>query len=256
MKRLSRTLQALVAISLIASAANAENSIKTTIPENGSFKLAEFKGGSSTVDLYEHMTGLCSENNGKAVFVVPKEIGRYKRLAEVTADEALDYIVSRLNTDSAWLMSCDGNIRFMVEKNLRSMNRGEETASFYLNRGLEGVNYLASGATVSYANTTLVEKTPEQKVAFREQMAWEVSAMGKDFVKPEDTSRYIGFYNGRYENTSCSHISIKEMDKKETSTVVVYDFKVCDRQVASLGSRVIDNSGNSSNMYASFLARP
>lgn len=253
MKRLSRILQVLVTCSLITSFANAEDPIKTTIPENGFFKLAELKGGSSTVDLYEQMSALCADNGGKAVFVVPKEIGRYKRLAEVTPDEALDYIVSRLNTDSAWLMSCDGNIRFVVEKNLRSMNRGEETASFYLNRGLEGVNYLASGESVSYAKTVLVEKTPEQKVAFREQMALEVSTMGKDFVKPEDTSRYIGFYNGRYENTSCSHISIKEMDKKETSAVVVYDFKVCNRQVASLGSKVMENT---SSMYASFFARP
>ena len=253
MKRLSMILQALVTVSLIASAANAEDSFKTTIPENGFFKLAEFKGGSSTVDLYEHMSGLCAENGGKAVFVVPREIGRYKRLAEVTPDEALDYIVSRLNSDSAWYMSCDGNIRFMVEKNLRSMNRGEETAAFYLNRGLEGINYLASNEPVSYANTAIIEKTPEQKVAFREQMAWEVSTIGRDFVKPEDTSRYIGFYNGRYEKTNCSRISIKEMDKKEASAVVVYDFKVCDKLVASLGSRVMENS---SNIYASFLARP
>lgn len=255
MKRLSlsRILQVLVTFSLLTSGANAADSFKTTIPENGIFKLSEFKGGSTTVDLYENMSALCAENAGKAVFVVPKEIGRYKRLAEVNSDEALDYIVARLNTDSAWYMSCNGNIRFVVEKLMKSMNKGEETAAFYLNRGLEGVSYIARGETPAYANTVLVEKTPEERMAFREQMAWEVSTIRKDFVKPEDTSRYIGFYNGQYKKTNCSHISIKEMDKKETSTIVVYDFKVCDRHVASLGSRVIENH---STMYASFLARP
>jgi len=253
MKRLSIILQVLVTFSLIASSANAENSVKTSIPKDGFFKLAEFNGGSNTVELYEHMSRLCAENGGKAVFVVPKEIGKYKRLSEVSSDEALDYVVSRLDTDSAWFMACNGPVRFMLEKNLKAMNNGVETASFYMNRGLEGVNYLASGEVVSYAKTAFVTKTPEQKEAFREQMAREVSTVGKDFVKPEDTSRYIGFYNGQYKNTGCNYVSIKEMDKKETTTATVYDFKVCDRQVASLGSRVIENNPS---MFASFYARP
>ncbi|MDP2689747.1 MAG: hypothetical protein Q8P48_06515 [Deltaproteobacteria bacterium] len=255
MKRLSRILQVLVAFSFITSAANAEDTIRTSIPGNGAFRLAEFEGGSTSLELYERMSRLCGENNGKAVYVIPKEIGRYKRLVEASAKEAFDYISSRPRSDIAWYMACSGNVRFMVEKMLRSMNRGEDTAAFYLNRGLEGVSYIKDAATVSYANSAVVEKTPEQKEAFREQMAWEVSTVKRDFVKPEDTSRYIGFYNGNYENTSCSRVSIKEMPREENAAIVVYDFKVCDRKVASLGQRVIENNGTE-NMYANFLARP
>ncbi|MFQ5736652.1 MAG: hypothetical protein ACE5GY_07295 [Thermodesulfobacteriota bacterium] len=255
MKRLAMILQFLVTLTLLTSNVNAGQAAKPTIPEEGFFNLAEFEGGTTSTGLYERMSALCRENGGNAVYVIPKEIGRYKRLVEVSSNEAFDYVIRTEQSDNAWYMACNGGLRFLVEKNLRSMNRGDNTAAFYLNRGLEGVNYLEKGAVVSYADTKLVKKTPEQREAFREQMAREVSTMRRDFVKPEDTSRYIGFYNGRYENTSCKRVSIKEMPKKNSTMMVVYDFKVCGTKVASLGSRVIEHN-DAANMYANFLARP
>ncbi len=255
MKRLPIILQVMITFLLLLTGVAVATEPSSVIPQDGAFELSEFEGGVTSLGLYERMSTLCEKNHGEVTYVIPKQVGRYKRLSEVGASEALDYVTSRLHGDNTWFMSCDGNLRFMVEKRLRAMNNGHDTAAFYMDRGLEGVNYLRMGDTPAYANTKLVQKTPEQKKAFREQMAWEVATMGTDFVKPEDTSRYIGFYKGNYEGGSCKSVAIKEMSKKETNRMIVYDFKVCNRRVASLGQRVIENHGTEF-MYADFLARP
>lgn len=227
-----------------------------TMPANGEINLGALH--ESGVDLYQHMTALCRKFNGEATFVIPKRHGKFKRLTSVDAAEAFNYILFSGDKDNAWLMACEGTKRFVVEKNFQSVTKGEDTADFYSSRGLEGVNYVKNSPAEETAEVARVEATPAELSRVREQMAWEISSVKMDFVKPHGEFKYTGTFNGYYNNGSCGHVTIKEArtESTEASVEKLYDYKVCNNSVVALGEKEIKKPGSTKKMYAGILPRP
>ncbi len=198
------------------------------------------KTGYSALDLFEHMNILCRINNGTPAFVITKRYGNFKRLTRVGAAEAFNYILLSENTGDAWLMTCEGGKKFIVEKNYRFLNGGADVADIRPGTGLDGVSYVENTAAAGdlFAASSPKEIDPNEETAFLEEMALEVAGMKMNFVKPHNGTRYSGAYAG---NGGCSQVSIKRTeDLRDDGTMArVYDFNVCYDKVAFTGERVI-----------------
>lgn len=218
-------------------------------PENGDFTLEE-----SGLELYQRMTTLCREKKGTAAFIIPKTYGIHKRLTEVNAPEAFNYIATAGLEDNGWIMACSARARFMVEKNFQSITKGVETASFFAGRGLEGVTYVKAGEAIKAVEPEKAALSPEEMAASRESMAREVAWLKMNFVKPIGSVKQIGFYNGTYRTTGCDYATVKEVNRtlsKRQYQAKVYDYKVCGSTAVAVGERNVQVvSDGTGAMYA------
>lgn len=236
----------LLAGATLAGAADTIN-LKTLATEAGEIRLKD--AGLSAFSLFEKAGLECAKGGGRTAYIIPKAYGRYKRLTEVNAAEAQSYVISSVNSDSAWIMACetkDG--RFTVEKSYRSLTKGVETAYLRANRGLEGVDYVKDGGmTIQDSVYGYAPEDPIEKGRFRSQLAIEVSSLEMGFVRPHNGTRYVAEYNGL--RGGCGHVSIKEAGSDGAAKEMVYGFKVCDGAAVSLGEREIKKDA-SKTMYA------
>lgn len=244
--KMKRTLNTIIALSAMVvfggvAVAGAQG-LDVQVPfENGAFSLDD--KGIDSKGLFAQVSGLCNELNGKASYVIPVKNGRHTRLAEVSYETAAGY-VSASTGDNSWIMACEGVKRFVVEKSYSSLTKGVQTAIFNSNRGLEGVDYV-KGVSVAVASAP-ASTEPADRERFIEQLAWDVSTLKMDFVRPQGGTRFTGIYSGA-SNGSCEMVSVKEEGRGATGLEgAIHDFKVCDGRVASLGTRGI----NAGNMYA------
>lgn len=226
------------------------------IPEAGEYALAW--DGYSAADLYQHATAACRNDGGTPLFLIPRSSGRHKRLTKVGALSAFRYILSTGGPeDTVWYIACEGDRRFVVEKNYRLLTGGVESATVILDRGLEGVSYAenwgraeepAGGplSTVVAAVTGRGRRADEPTKKFLRQMAREVAFVGGNLVRLNGPSRYSGFYSKSSSAPGCAEVSINHMqyspDKDETR-IKVYDFRVCGSKVKSTGTSEETASG-------------
>lgn len=108
-----------------------------TLPPNG-----RIKGDHASVDIYQYMYALCAKENGTASVVISKRLGKVARYTEVGAQEAFDYLLSSGDGKDPWFFACEGETRFMVEKDYQYDSNGANKFSFHLKRGLEWVDYV------------------------------------------------------------------------------------------------------------------
>lgn len=245
MKRTINTIIALSAMMLFGgvtvAGAQGVDAGSVQVPfENGAFAL---DNGIDSKGLFAQVSGLCGDLGGKASYVIPVKNGRHTRLAEVSYETAAGYVATS-TADNSWIMACEGVKRFVIEKSYASLTKGVQTAIFNSNRGLEGVDYVKGISVV--AAVAPVSTEPADRALFIEQLAWEVSTLKMDFVRPQGETRFTGIYSGTL-NGSCEMVSVKEEGRGASVLEgAIHDFKVCGAMVASLGTRGI----KADRMYA------
>jgi hypothetical protein len=212
-------------------------SANAEMPENGDFTL-----DGNVTSFFQRMTTLCRENKGTTTFVIPKTYGNHKRLTEVSAIEAFNYVATAGIEDNGWLMACSGSAKFMVEKNFQSITKNVETASFYAGRGLEGVSYVKAVGAANVKEPERKPLTPAMQAQVREQMALEIAGIKMNFVKSTAGVKFIGLYKGESNNTGCTVATVKEVERplsRKQYQAKVYDYKVCGSNVAELAERSV-----------------
>jgi hypothetical protein len=218
-------------------------------PEAGEYALTG--DGYSTADFYQHAIAACRKDAGTPLFLIPRSNGRHKRLTKVDALSAFRYILSTGGSeDTVWYIACEGDRRFVVEKNYRSLTGGVDLATVILDRGLEGVNYAenwglpeepAKGplSTVVAVVTGRGGRANEPTKKFLKQMAREVAFVGGNLMRVNGQSRYSGFYSESPSAPGCAEVSINHVlysPEKNQTRIKVYDFRVCDSKVKSTGT--------------------
>lgn len=108
-----------------------------SVPETG-----RLEGDHRSIDVFQYMSALCGKVNGNPSFVVPKKYGKFTRLTQVEPLEAFNYLATSGEGKQGWLLACEGDEKFVVQKNFK-YNPGEENKFyFHHRRGLEGFDYV------------------------------------------------------------------------------------------------------------------
>lgn len=108
-----------------------------TLPPNG-----RIAGDHASADIYQYMYALCKKENGTPSVVISKRFGKTARYTEVGAEEAFSYLLSSGDGKDPWFFACEGETRFMVEKDYQYDSSRASKFSFHLKRGLEWVDYV------------------------------------------------------------------------------------------------------------------
>lgn len=216
---------------------------------NGEFNLA--MEGYRAQDLYEHLYAVCRKTNGTASFVIPVKYGQYKRLTMVGAADAFSYILSSKDGNSSWFMACDGERRFVAEKDY-GFKGAAGTVNIRSNRGLEGVSYIKGGteAAALAAYRTKAVSAKDEATALEETVL-EAATLKSDFVKVHNGVRFSAVY--KTAQNGCGSVEIKKtVSSEETAIAKIYDYRICSDKAAKLGEREVrpDSTGN---LYAGVL---
>lgn len=222
------TLTLLLTVSAIVAASDIN--LEKVLPADGRFRLENDDSRS----LLERMASLCKDNGGEASYIIPRRHGRLTRLTEVSLGEAR---VNAESPESYWIMSCDGGMKFLVEKESKAMNNGAELASFHSNRGLLGVDYIKNSSVTAHVEETVA--TQAESEGFLKEMALEINAMGLDFVRARDGKRYMGERTGG-KGLFCEGVVIKELEGAGVARV--HAFKVCDSRVVKTGEKSVSTA--------------
>lgn len=221
-----------------------------TAPPNG-----KLSGNYSSVDVYQYMYALCKKDNGKPAVVVSKRYGRFVRLTQVNATEAFNYLMASGDGKDPWFFACEGDKKFIVEKDYTYNMDENSTFYFHPNRGLEWVDYVKSGekaktAALEAASMEVVkENNPVETARLIEDMAWELSTFKMDFIKTSSGSRFAGFYNDNRKKEGCDLVTIKHTQKAELEEKT-YNYKVCRNSLALIDSTTV--GGKVKSFFASF----
>lgn len=220
----------------------------------------------TAIDLFQHFTSACEGAGGEREFVVPLVHGRFKRLTQVDAVNAFNYILMSGDDGGAWYMACetgDRDTRFIVKKNYSFINDGTEVAEVHYGRTLAGVNYARFGEEAVSEDARKRGRLEGLSTdEFLAEIAKNAASLRVDFVKPHAGSRYLVSYT-KTGRTGCEYVTIEHLRKRvieENRTDLVYEYKVCGDKVAKLDERRIDvPDDDGKTMFAShtdtFLAR-
>ncbi len=105
----------------------------------------EMKGALEGVDVYQYMYALCEKGNGKALAVISKRAGRFVRLVEASPEEAFRHIVTSIDSKDPWFFACEGETKFIVEKDYGYGTDDKDRFTFRQGRGLEWVDFQRAG---------------------------------------------------------------------------------------------------------------
>lgn len=108
------------------------------------------KGSYSNTEIYQYVYALCKKENGSPAFVVPKRYGKYVRLTKVAPADAFDYFMTSAKKKDAWYAACEGEKKFMLEKEYSYSEKDRESLIFHPNRGLEGISFVRAEEMPSY----------------------------------------------------------------------------------------------------------
>lgn len=153
------------------------------------------KGSYSNTEIYQYVYALCKKENGSPAFVVPKRYGKYVRLTKVAPADAFDYFMTSAKKKDAWYASCEGEKKFMLEKEYAYSEKDQESLIFHPNRGLEGISFVSAEEAPSYKSKLEAAMKEEamnspDKTDFLDGMAWEVAYAKTGFVKTLDGRKY------------------------------------------------------------------
>lgn len=137
-------------------------------------KKGRLQGSYSNTDIYQYVYALCKKENGSPAFVVPKKYGKYVRLTKVAPADAFDYFMTSVKKKDAWYATCEGEKRFMLEKEYSYSENDRESLIFHPNRGLEGISFVSA----------------EDAPAYREKL--EAAAKGKEAMNDVKTFGLFG----------------------------------------------------------------
>ncbi|MCC6503574.1 MAG: hypothetical protein IT362_10635 [Deltaproteobacteria bacterium] len=100
------------------------------------------EGEHSSIDMYQYMYALCKKNGGTPSVVLSKRFGKTARYTEVGAQEAFGYLMASGEGKDPWFFACEGENRFIVEKDYQHNLDGSNRFTFHPKRGLEWVDYV------------------------------------------------------------------------------------------------------------------
>ena len=103
------------------------------------------EGDHASIDIYQYMYALCKKDGGTPSVVVSKRFGKTARYTEVSAGEAFDYLLASGEGRDPWFFACEGEKRFIVEKDYQHNLDGSNRFTFHPKRGLEWVDYVKAG---------------------------------------------------------------------------------------------------------------
>lgn len=99
-------------------------------------------GEHASIDIYQYMYALCKKENGTPSVVISKRFGKVARYTEVGAEEGFNYLMTSGDGKDPWFFACEGETRFMVEKDYQYNSDGPNKFYFHPRRGLEWVDYV------------------------------------------------------------------------------------------------------------------
>ncbi|OIJ74025.1 MAG: hypothetical protein A2V21_306960 [Deltaproteobacteria bacterium GWC2_55_46] len=210
------------------------------------------EGGLGSIDVYQYMYALCKKEQGSHSIVISRRFGRFVRLVEVPSEEAFDYLLSSGDTKDPWFFACEGENRFIVEKDYQYDPDGEKKFYFRQDRGLESVDYIKSGEREKLARLERSSKedpSPDPSVETRmmEAMAVDLSELKFDFIKTGLGAKYEGHYNNT-DDAGCARTTIKQT--RSGTAEEVFNYRVCGTNVA-----LIDSTDRKSGFFAGLLGK-
>ncbi|MFQ5480616.1 MAG: hypothetical protein ACE5DW_05000 [Thermodesulfobacteriota bacterium] len=193
-------------------------------------------GGYSAIDIFETATITCNKRGGYPLYVVPRQYGDFKRLTEVSALTAFEYILGK-GVKGVWFVACDGpaEVRFQVMKNYDLINDGEKIAELREGLVLDDVNYVKDKKAETARLAALERSWPKTFVSL-EGTAREIAALKMGYVRTFNGKKNYGSYRGDLEKGRCASVSIKSVAEGDSVRVSeVHDYKVCSGKVYALG---------------------
>lgn len=153
------------------------------------------KGSYSNTEIYQYVYALCKKENGNPAFVVPKRYGKYVRLTKVAPADAFEYLMTSVKKKDAWYAACEGEKKFMLEKEYAYSEKDRESLIFHPNRGLEGISFVSAEDAPSYKSKldAAIEKEAmngPEKTDYLDGLAREVAYAKTGFVKTPDGRKY------------------------------------------------------------------
>lgn len=112
-------------------------------------------GDHSSVDMYQYVYALCKKENGTPSVVISKRSGKIARYTEVGAAEAFSYFMTSGDRKDPWFFACEGEKRFLVEKDYQFAPDGPNKFYFHPKRGLEWVEYVKAESSLAKLEKTL-----------------------------------------------------------------------------------------------------
>lgn len=106
----------------------------------------KIEGDYASIDIYQYMYALCKKENGTASVIVSKRFGKVARYTEVSAEEAFSHLLTAGEGKDPWFFACEGENRFIVEKDYQYSPDGANSFYFHPKRGLEWVDYVKAGS--------------------------------------------------------------------------------------------------------------
>lgn len=104
----------------------------------------KIEGDYASIDIYQYMYALCKKENGTSSVIVSKRFGKVARYTEVSAQEAFSHLLASGEGKDPWFFACEGENRFIVEKDYQFNSEGANSFYFHPKRGLEWVDYVKS----------------------------------------------------------------------------------------------------------------
>ncbi|MBZ0221288.1 MAG: hypothetical protein K8I01_12760 [Candidatus Methylomirabilis sp.] len=201
----------------------------------------EYIDGSLTgIQVYNHIRALCKDEGGKPLAVVSKRFGRTVRLIEVTPDEAAEHIASSGKGKYPWYFACEGDPRFIIEKDYQYSPGEPQKFRLSRGRGLDWLDYVKAEEQEKIARFEAMSvragKTEVQEdKGLLEEIALQASSLQMDFVRAGNDARYEAKYSSMEKG--CSRVSVKYTAYHQSGEKF-FDYRVCGQDVALIKESV------------------
>lgn len=201
-----------------------------TISETPGYSYIELDARHNAKDIFNHFVSECGPS-GKLLFLGTLRDASHLRLTLLSANEAAGYIETDGDGKYPWLLACDGEEKFLVEKDQQYGNK-EAKVRLYKGRALEGIDYAQERSSAPAVLTAA--QTDE---GYTEKLATDLAWYKMSFVGTHQGTRF----EGRYENKSgsCDMVSVTRVASDNATT---QSFKVCSGTVYPLTGPVALNS--------------
>lgn len=191
------------------------------IKEAANYASIDIKGTHTPIEVFRHFSSECS--GGKLYFLASLKGGRFVRLTLLNYQDAASYMETDGDGKYPWLLACDGDTKFLVEKEYSS-GPGRGSFRLYKGRALEGIDYAV--------NRPSEQEPPSgmDDAAFSVKMASELAAYKMSFISSNGGTRF----SGRYESAAgeCDTVSVTRLIGNGPAT----RFKVCSGRVHALSN--------------------
>lgn len=207
-------------------------------PSNG-----RMEGAFDGIDMYQYMYALCKKGNGKAFTVISRRTGRVVRLVEASPAETFRHLLTMGNGKDPWFFACEGETKFIVQKDYGYGENDKARFTFYQNRGLEWVDFVKSGdkddlARLDSFDGELQNSTHDPAVLAG--MAREVASFRSDMVKAVNGARYEGHYLASLRKDGCDFVAINDGSRTFNYRVCGYDAAAVDPEDMNKGRGILE----------------